>query len=148
VNKRRRKQAEPNAAQGNVAKLLKAALVGELVSHLSTAKPASSVSARLLVGFSGEVTCLSPETPMSRIPLSSFKVTCFRRVPSEEKIPVKGQDSWHTRGFYERAAALYHHARGTPQKKLFWVPMSGERWRIDWQRTNRAVPVFGDAVPN
>ena len=57
-------------------------------------------------------------------------------------------DSWHTRGFYERAAALYHHARGTPQKKLFWVPMSGERWRIDWQRTNRAVPVFGDAVPN
>lgn len=23
-------------------------------------------------------------------------------------------DSWHTRGFYERVAALYHHARGTP----------------------------------
>ena len=46
-------------------------------------------------------------------------------------------DSWHTRGFYERAAALYHHARGTPLKKLFWVPMPGGRWRIDWQRTNR-----------
>jgi hypothetical protein len=46
-------------------------------------------------------------------------------------------DSWHTRGFYERAAALYHHARGTPPKKLFWLPMSGGRWRIDWQRTNR-----------
>ena len=46
-------------------------------------------------------------------------------------------DSWHTRGFYERAAALYHHARGTPLKKLFWVPMTGGRWRIDWQRTNR-----------
>jgi hypothetical protein len=45
-------------------------------------------------------------------------------------------DSWHTRGFYERAAALYHHARGTPTKKLFWVPMSGGRWRIDWPRTN------------
>ncbi|MFZ1049977.1 MAG: hypothetical protein ACLPH5_10920 [Candidatus Sulfotelmatobacter sp.] len=30
-------------------------------------------------------------------------------------------DSWHTRGFYERAAVLYHHARGTPQKKLFWL---------------------------
>jgi hypothetical protein len=28
-------------------------------------------------------------------------------------------DSWHTRGFYERAAVLYHHARGTPQKRLF-----------------------------
>src|SRR5215469_16478134 len=47
-------------------------------------------------------------------------------------------DSWHTRGFYERAAALYHHARGTPPKKLFWVPLRGGRWRIDWQRTNRS----------
>jgi len=48
------------------------------------------------------------------------------------------KDSWHTRGFYERAAVLYHHARGTPLKKLFWIPMTGERWRIDWQRTNRS----------
>ena len=46
-------------------------------------------------------------------------------------------DSWHTRGFYERTAALYHHARGTPQKRLFWVPMSGGRWRIDWPKMNR-----------
>jgi hypothetical protein len=49
------------------------------------------------------------------------------------------RDSWHTRGFYERAAALYHHARGTPLKKLFWIPMTGGRWRIDWQRTNRGA---------
>jgi hypothetical protein len=48
-------------------------------------------------------------------------------------------DSWHTRGFYERAGVLYHHARGTPLKTLFWVPMSGGRWRIDWQRTNRGA---------
>ncbi len=47
----------------------------------------------------------------------------------------KFADSWHTRGFYERTAVLYHHARGTPLKKLFWVAMKGERWRIDWQRT-------------
>jgi hypothetical protein len=46
-------------------------------------------------------------------------------------------DSWHTRGFYERTAALYHHARGTPPKRLFWVSVPGERWRIDWPRTNR-----------
>jgi len=49
-------------------------------------------------------------------------------------------DSWHTRGYYERTAALYHHARGTPPKRLFWVPTSGERWRIDWPRTNRPAP--------
>jgi hypothetical protein len=44
-------------------------------------------------------------------------------------------DSWHTRGFYERAAALYHCARGTPRKRLFWLPISRGRWRIDWPRT-------------
>ena len=47
------------------------------------------------------------------------------------------RDTWHTRGFYERAALLYHHARGTPAKKLFWVQIPSGRWRIDWQRTNR-----------
>jgi len=46
-------------------------------------------------------------------------------------------DSWHTRGFYERTAALYHHARGTPVKRLFWARAAGGRWRIDWPRTNR-----------
>lgn len=51
----------------------------------------------------------------------------------------KFPDSWHTRGFYERAAVLYHHARGTPPKRLFWVPVSGGRWRIDWPRTNRGL---------
>src|SRR5262245_45611507 len=48
-------------------------------------------------------------------------------------------DSPHTRGFYHRAAALYHHARGTPPKQLFWIPMAGGCWRIDWLRTNRSV---------
>jgi hypothetical protein len=48
-------------------------------------------------------------------------------------------DSWHTRGFYERTAVLYHHARGTPPKRLFWLPVRGRRWRIDWPRTNRGV---------
>ena len=51
----------------------------------------------------------------------------------------KFRDSWHTRGFYERAAILYHHARGTPVKPLVWMPTAGQRWRIDWGRTNHAV---------
>lgn len=50
------------------------------------------------------------------------------------------RDSWHTRGFYERAVVLYHYARGTPLKKLFWVGMASGRWRIDWQRTNGTAP--------
>ena len=46
-------------------------------------------------------------------------------------------DSWHSRGFYERTAALYHHLRGTPPKRLYWVSVAGGRWRIDWPRTKR-----------
>jgi hypothetical protein len=46
-------------------------------------------------------------------------------------------NSWHTRGFYERTAVLYHHARGTPAKRLVWARVPGQRWRIDWPRTNR-----------
>lgn len=49
------------------------------------------------------------------------------------------RDSPHTRGFYERAALLYHHARGTPAKRLFWLAMRDGRWRIDWPRTNRGA---------
>jgi hypothetical protein len=49
------------------------------------------------------------------------------------------RDSWHTRGFYERAAALYHHTRDTAPKLLFWVPVAGGRWRIDWRRTNSSA---------
>jgi hypothetical protein len=47
------------------------------------------------------------------------------------------RDTPHTRGFYERAAALYHHARSTPAKRLFWAALPNGRWRIDWPRTNR-----------
>ena len=49
------------------------------------------------------------------------------------------RNSWHTRGFYERTAALYHHARGTPPKQLVWAPMPRQRYRIDWPRTHRGA---------
>ena len=45
----------------------------------------------------------------------------------------------HTRGFYERTAVLYHHARGTPIKQLMWVRAPSGRWRVDWSRMNRRV---------
>jgi hypothetical protein len=44
----------------------------------------------------------------------------------------------HTRGFYARTAALYHHVRATPAKPLFWRPLPNGCWRIDWPRTNQA----------
>jgi hypothetical protein len=48
------------------------------------------------------------------------------------------RQSPHTRGFYWRAAALYHHSRGTPMKPLVWMPVQGKRWRIDWRRLRTA----------
>lgn len=47
-------------------------------------------------------------------------------------------DSPHTRGFYERVAVLYHHARQTPRKKIAWAAVPGGTWRIDWKRMNRS----------
>jgi hypothetical protein len=43
-------------------------------------------------------------------------------------------DTPHTRGFYERAALLYHHARGTPYRELSWIPFGRGQFRIDWQK--------------
>jgi hypothetical protein len=55
----------------------------------------------------------------------------------------KFPDSWHTRGFYERAGTLYHHARRTPRKRLFWViPEQFARPALahsQWSRWNRFV---------
>ena len=49
-------------------------------------------------------------------------------------------DSPHTRGFYQRTAALYHHARETPEKQLAWVKMPRGQWRIDWRRMRSSPP--------
>lgn len=43
----------------------------------------------------------------------------------------------HTRGFYVRAALLYHHAKGTPLRPLVWVRQSNGTYRIDWAKTMR-----------
>jgi hypothetical protein len=57
-------------------------------------------------------------------------------------------DSWHTRGFYERAGVLYHYARGTPLKTLFYSGFlwQADDWRIDWQRTNRSANINAASV--
>jgi hypothetical protein len=41
-------------------------------------------------------------------------------------------NSFHTRGFYERAAVLYHCCRDTPLRRLVWRSLPRDRWRIDW----------------
>ena len=41
-------------------------------------------------------------------------------------------NTFHTRGFYERAAVLYHYSRNTPFRHLAWRSVPRNRWRIDW----------------
>ena len=45
--------------------------------------------------------------------------------------------SYHTRGFYERTAVLYHYCRGTPLRHLVWRRIPNGRWQIDWARLRR-----------
>jgi hypothetical protein len=46
-------------------------------------------------------------------------------------------NTYHTRGFYERAALLYHHLRGTPRRPLVWDKNANGTYRINWPATMR-----------
>jgi len=41
-------------------------------------------------------------------------------------------NTFHSRGFYERTAVLYHCCRNTPLRRLVWRSLPRGRWRIDW----------------
>ena len=57
-------------------------------------------------------------------------------------------DSWHTRGFYERTAALYHYVRGTPPKRLYWVSAAGGRWSAAGSRGTASRRNLGNVEAN
>ena len=46
-------------------------------------------------------------------------------------------ETYHTRGFYERAGLLYHHIRATPPRRLVWKEQNNGTYRIDWPETMR-----------
>jgi hypothetical protein len=83
--------------------------------------------------------------PHGNMPFLTNAVNTVLSVPSRRytcRLPVK----FHTRGFYECTAVLYHHARGSPPKQLFWAAVPGGRWRIDWQRMNRSAKTNAASV--
>ncbi|MBS1956400.1 MAG: hypothetical protein JST89_19595 [Cyanobacteria bacterium SZAS-4] len=45
--------------------------------------------------------------------------------------------TYHTRGFYERAAILYHHVQDTPVRTIVWTPHRNGTFSVDWARTMR-----------
>ncbi|HEY9719321.1 MAG TPA: hypothetical protein V6C69_17725 [Trichormus sp.] len=46
-------------------------------------------------------------------------------------------NTFHTRGFYERAGLLYHHIKGTPMRPLVWDKQKNGTFRINWPATMR-----------
>lgn len=48
-------------------------------------------------------------------------------------------NTFHTRGFYERAGLLYHHVRGTPVRPLVWDRRNDGTYIINWPRTMRGA---------
>lgn len=46
-------------------------------------------------------------------------------------------NTYHTRGFYERAGLLYHHIRNTPIKQLVWNELRDGTYSINWPATMR-----------
>jgi hypothetical protein len=51
-------------------------------------------------------------------------------------------NTFHTRGFYNRAGVLYHHVRGTPIRTLAWDDQNDGTYRINWPK-----PMRGAATP-
>lgn len=47
------------------------------------------------------------------------------------------ENTFHTRGFYERSGQLYHHVRGTPIRALVWDRQKDGTLRINWPKTMR-----------
>jgi hypothetical protein len=45
--------------------------------------------------------------------------------------------TYHTRGFYERSAILYHHVQNTPVRTIVWNSHRDGTFSVDWARTMR-----------
>jgi len=44
-------------------------------------------------------------------------------------------NTFHTRGFYNRAGLLYHHTRNTPMRPIAWVRQYDGTYRVNWAQT-------------
>lgn len=46
-------------------------------------------------------------------------------------------ETYHTRGFYERTAAIYHHIQNTPLKRIAWREQKDGTFAVDWSQMRR-----------
>jgi hypothetical protein len=58
-----------------------------------------------------------------------------------DMVSLELPDTFHTRGFYERTALIYHHIQGTPVRRIVWQSQSNGTYSVDWAGTMRAPAV-------
>ncbi|MDZ4835570.1 MAG: hypothetical protein SGJ27_17485 [Candidatus Melainabacteria bacterium] len=60
-----------------------------------------------------------------------------------DMVSLELPDTFHTRGFYERTAWIYHHIQNTPVRQIVWQSQSDGTYSVNWAGTMRApaIPV-------
>ena len=58
-----------------------------------------------------------------------------------DMVSLEFPDTFHTRGFYERTALIYHHIQNTPVRRIVWQAQSDGTYSVDWAGTMRAPTV-------
>lgn len=58
-----------------------------------------------------------------------------------DMVSLELPDTFHTRGFYERTALIYHHIQNTPVRGIVWQSQSDGTYTVDWALTMRAPAV-------
>lgn len=84
------------------------------------------------------------KTPLKKKPTSygTFLSTlCHEFCHHLDIVSFELPNTYHTRGFYERAGLLYHHVRNTPIRPLVWTEQPDGTYRINWPETMRGRPV-------
>ncbi len=55
-------------------------------------------------------------------------------------------NTFHTRGFYERVALLYHHVQNTPVRNIVWMRHANGTYQVDWGKTMAAAKVTAERI--
>jgi hypothetical protein len=69
--------------------------------------------------------------------LSTF---CHEFLHHLDMVSLDLPNTFHTRGFYERAGLLYHHIQNTPVRQIVWLKHANGTYRVDWGKTMSRGP--------
>jgi hypothetical protein len=68
-----------------------------------------------------------------------FSTLCHEFLHHLDMVSLNFPNTYHTRGFFERTALLYHHLQDTPVRHIVWVKQTNGTYRVDWAGTMRSA---------